>query len=411
MPWSYNLGQTTQDALNLAETWQNRANALLLREERTLQKQMDLFLNNPRDKVLMAALIDQSFRSKDPERVADQINFLMRKYGVPNFFSAGDKLLMRIFLGIGRHFPHVFVPRVMGKVRDDSSRSVIPGEKWALEDHLKARGRDGVITNINHLGEMVLGEAEALTRLAVYVNDLKSPPFEYISVKISTLYSQISSLAFEHTVDIVVERFSRLLRAAGDHYFTKADGTRVPKFVNLDMEAYRDLEITVAAFTRALDQPEFASVSAGLALQAYLPDSYGIQQVLTGWARDRVDRGGAPIKIRIVKGANLEMEKVESALQNWPLAPYDNKLDVDAAFKRMIRYGVQPEHIRAVHMGVGSHNLFDLAYAYVLARNYRVLEHFSVEMLEGMADHVRRAIQESAGELVLYAPGPPGSSL
>jgi RHH-type transcriptional regulator, proline utilization regulon repressor / proline dehydrogenase / delta 1-pyrroline-5-carboxylate dehydrogenase len=404
MGWSYNLDQTTQDVFNLAETWQNRANELLTREEKTLQKQMDLFLNNPRDKVLMAALIDQSFRSENPERVAEQINFLMRKYGVPDFFSGGDKLLMRIFLGVGRHFPHVSVPRVMGKVRDDSSRSVIPGEKWALEDHLKDRVRDHVIMNVNRLGEAVLGEEEALNRLAAYVEDLKNPHIQYISVKISTLYSQLSSLAFEHSVDIIVKRLSQLLRTAGTYHFTRVDGTRVKKFVNLDMEAYRDLEITVAAFTRTLDQPEFANISAGLALQAYLPDSYGIQQNLTGWASDRVDRGGAPIKIRIVKGANLEMEKVESSLQNWPLAPYDNKLDVDAAFKRMIRYGVQPEHIRAVHMGVGSHNLFDLAYAFVLARNHRVLEHFSVEMLEGMADHVRRAIQMSAKDLVLYAP-------
>ncbi|MBL0713887.1 MAG: bifunctional proline dehydrogenase/L-glutamate gamma-semialdehyde dehydrogenase, partial [Desulfosarcina sp.] len=336
--------------------------------------------------------------------VADQINFLMGKYGVPDFFSAGDKLLMRIFLGIGRHFPHVSVPRVIGKVRDDSSRSVIPGEKKLLEDHLKARRRDGVTMNINHLGEAVLGEEEAFARLRTYVNDLKSPHIQYISVKVSTLYSQISSLAFANTVDILVERLCRLLRVAGDHLFTRADGTQVPKFVNLDMEEYRDLEITVAAFTRALDRPAFANVSAGLALQAYLPDSYGIQQRLTGWARERVDRGGAPIKIRIVKGANLEMEKVESALRNWPLAPYDNKLDVDAGFKRMIRYGVQPDNIRAVNIGVGSHNLFDLAYSFVLARRHRVLEHLSVEMLEGMADHVRRAIQETSGDLVLYAP-------
>jgi len=75
MAWSYNLDQTTQDALNLAETWQNRANELLTREEKALQKQMDLFLNNSRDKVLMAALIDQSFRSEDPDPGADQINF------------------------------------------------------------------------------------------------------------------------------------------------------------------------------------------------------------------------------------------------------------------------------------------------------------------------------------------------
>ena len=399
-----NLDQTTRDALNLAATWQKRANALLTREEKALQRHMDLFLSNPRDKVVMGSLIDQSFRSEDPQRVADQINFLMHKFGVPDFFSSGDKLLMRLFLGIGRHFPHVSVPRVIGKMRDDSSRSVIPGEQEVLKAHLEMRRMEGVIMNINHLGEAVLGEEESLTRFRTYVEDLKSPHVEYISVKISTIYSQISSLAFEQTVGILVDRLSQLLRAARDYHFTRADGTRVPKFVNLDMEEYRDLEITVAAFIRTLNQPEFTNVSAGLALQAYLPDSYGIQQELCAWAKARVDKGSAPIKIRIVKGANLEMEKVESSLKNWPLAPYDNKLDVDANFKRMVRYGVRPENIRAVHLGIGSHNLFDLAYAYSLAKNNRVLEHLSVEMLEGMADHVRRAIQETSRDLVLYAP-------
>ena len=40
---------------------------------------------------------------------------------------------------------------------------------------------------------------------------------------------------------------------------------------------------------------------------------------LTEWAKKRVADGGAPIKIRIVKGANMEMELVESSLHNWPL--------------------------------------------------------------------------------------------
>jgi RHH-type proline utilization regulon transcriptional repressor/proline dehydrogenase/delta 1-pyrroline-5-carboxylate dehydrogenase len=120
------LDQATLDALELAEAWQRRANELMTRDERSLQKSMDHFLSNPRDKAVMTAMIDQSFGSSDPERVADQINFLMHKFGVPDFFSSRDKLLMRLFLGIARHFPHVSVPRVIGKMRDDSSRSVIP---------------------------------------------------------------------------------------------------------------------------------------------------------------------------------------------------------------------------------------------------------------------------------------------
>ena len=81
-------------------------------------------------------------------------------------------------------------------MRDDSGRSVIPGEKRELEHHLETRAREGVTMNINHLGEAVLGEEEALTRLRAYENDLKDPHIQYISVKISTIYSQISSLAF-----------------------------------------------------------------------------------------------------------------------------------------------------------------------------------------------------------------------
>ncbi|MCP4751822.1 MAG: aldehyde dehydrogenase family protein, partial [Proteobacteria bacterium] len=84
----------------------------------------------------------------------------------------------------------------------------------------------------------------------------------------------IVSLAFEHTVDILTERLSRLYRTAKSHRFVRRDGTRVPKMVNLDMEEYRDLEITDEAFRRTLDRAEFRDYSAGIALQAYLPDAY-----------------------------------------------------------------------------------------------------------------------------------------
>ncbi len=76
--------------------------------------------------------------------------------------------------------------------------------------------------------------------------------------------------------------------------FEHADGRRVPKFVNLDMEEYRDLAITTAAFTRALDREEFKQHAAGIVLQAYLPDSFAIQQTLTDWARKPRRRRRSP---------------------------------------------------------------------------------------------------------------------
>ena len=61
----------------------------------------------------------------------------------------------------------------------------------------------------------------------------------------------------------------------------RQDACAPDKFVNLDMEEYRDLALTVAAFRGALDEPEFRALSAGIVLQAYLPDSCAAQRELT----------------------------------------------------------------------------------------------------------------------------------
>ncbi len=394
----------TKKAVARARQWQDRANELLTHEEKGIQEQMRRLLSHPMDKVVLTKMIDQCFRSNDAKRVADQMNHLLKKHGTPDFLPKVDKLLVQMFLGFGRHFPEFTVSKLVDKMRNNSSRAIISGEPGPLHAHLAKRKKQGVRMNINHLGEAVLGEEEARRRLKTYLQDLKDPEVEYISVKISTIYSQIHSLAFDHTVAILVERLSRLYHQAAKNEFVRQDGTRVSKFVNLDMEEYRDLDITTAAFMQTLSQPEFTSHSAGIVLQAYLPDSFNIQCKLTEWAKERVAAGGSPIKIRIVKGANMEMEQVESALHNWPLAPYDNKLDVDANYKRMVRFGMDPDNIRAVNLGIASHNLFELAFAYELGQANQVSDFFYFEMLEGMADHVRRALGETNEDVLLYAP-------
>jgi RHH-type proline utilization regulon transcriptional repressor/proline dehydrogenase/delta 1-pyrroline-5-carboxylate dehydrogenase len=202
----------------------------------------------------------------------------------------------------------------------------------------------------------------------------------------------------------VAERLRTLYRAAARHRYRHPDGRITPKFINLDMEEYRDLDLTLTAFRAVLDESEFLPLSAGVVLQAYLPDAHRAQRALTGWALERRARGGAPIKLRVVKGANLAMERIEAAVHGWPQAPYETKLEVDANYKRMIEYGCRPEHAEAVHLGVASHNLFDVAYGLVLREVHHVEPWVEFEMLEGMANHQARAVHARAGGLLLYAP-------
>ena len=105
-----------------------------------------------------------------------------------------------------------------------------------------------------------------------------------------------------------------------------------------------------------------------------------------------------------MKGANLAMEQVEAELHDWPQAPYADKGDVDASYKRMLENALRLGRPGAVRIGVASHNLFEIAYAMTVAEATDSIERIDLEMLEGMAPPQARAVRELAGSLLLYAP-------
>jgi RHH-type proline utilization regulon transcriptional repressor/proline dehydrogenase/delta 1-pyrroline-5-carboxylate dehydrogenase len=54
-----------------------------------------------------------------------------------------------------------------------------------------------------------------------------------------------------------------------------------------------------------------------------------------------VNSGGNKIKLRIVKGANLATEKVESSQNLWQCPIYTSKVETDANFKSVLNYCLQ----------------------------------------------------------------------
>ncbi len=353
-------------SIELAAEMLKEARLTQTSKEKALQAQLARMMKDPAGKVFTMCMTDQCFRSHRPSRIANQMVYLLRKLGLPRYLDGVKRLQLLLFTWFGKLFSFIFIPVAIMALRRETSSVILPGEQRALSRHMHRRRAEGVRLNLNHLGEAILGEEEAQRRLKVYLEDLQRDDIEYVSIKISTIYSQINLLGWDHTMQQLKERLRQLYRAAMNHSFVRADGTRSPKFVNLDMEEYRDLHLTKELFKQTLDEPEFRNFSAGIVLQAYLPDAHPIQKELTEWAMERMKKGGAQIKIRIVKGANLAMEQVEASLRHWAQAPYTHKSDVDANYKRMVVYACEPEHASAVHIGIGSHNLFDIAYAMLL---------------------------------------------
>jgi RHH-type transcriptional regulator, proline utilization regulon repressor / proline dehydrogenase / delta 1-pyrroline-5-carboxylate dehydrogenase len=391
-------------AVRLARLLQQRAIELQTPAERRQQAEFDRMVRSPSDKATLLEMTDQAFRARIPHRAADQLIHILDVQGIPRFFSTLERTLLKGFQSFGAYLPGVAMPLVRERMQHETANVVLPAEEDLLRRHLVERHREGVRMNVNVLGEALLGEREAQRRLQSYLQALSRPEIEVISVKISTIYSQISPLARHHSIEVLADRLELLYRAAARYRYLRADGIEVPKLVYLDMEEYRDKEITAAAFMQTLDRPGLEQSAAGIALQAYIPDSFATQQRLTDWARKRVAAGGAPLTIRLVKGANMEMERIEASLRGWPLATYDEKLDTDANYLRMLQYGMEPANLAAAQLGIASHNLFTLAYALILAARADALDRVQFEMLEGMANHQRRALFELSQNMLLYGP-------
>jgi RHH-type transcriptional regulator, proline utilization regulon repressor / proline dehydrogenase / delta 1-pyrroline-5-carboxylate dehydrogenase len=393
-----------REAVDLAAIWLDEARRAMRPKERRQAAQLARMMNDPAGKALTFALADQVFRPPSATRSARRFRDLVGSYGVPRYLPLLERAGMKLGAAVSAVLPRVVMPLVTAKLRGESASVILPGEDDRLHPHLDQRRRAGMRMNLNQLGEAILGEDEAEKRMQAVLARIASPDCDYLSVKISAIFSQIHLVARDETLARLKDRLRRLYRTAIAHPVTMPDGGRRPKFINLDMEEYRDLSLTRDVFTEVLDEPEFMRLEAGIVLQAYLPDAWLEQRRLHEWARERVARGGTGIKIRLVKGANLAMEKVEAAMHGWPQAPYLSKEEVDANFKRMLHEACRPENAAVVRTGVASHNLFDLAYTMLLRTREGVGDRIGFEMLEGMANHQARVVRAAAGDLLLYAP-------
>ena len=314
----------------------------------------------------------------------------------PSFLPGVMKQAIKLGGAFATSMPGIVVPTAQAVLRSMVSHLIVDASDQKLGPALAKIKQSGAKLNINLLGEAVLGAAEADKRLVGTEKLLRRPDVEYVSIKVSSTVAPHSPWAYEENVAHVIGKLRPLYEIAAQ--------ASPRKFINLDMEEFKDLDITIDVFTRILDDPAFLDLEAGIVLQAYLPDALPALERLTAWAQRRVDAGGAPIKVRVVKGANLPMERVEAGLHGWPLATWGSKQDSDTHYKRVLDFALRPENARAVRIGVAGHNLFDVALAWLLAKARGVQSRIEFEMLLGMATNQAEVVKREVGGLLLYTP-------
>ena len=275
----------------------------LTKTEKSEQHMYGTMVTTPNDKKFIVRMLDETSQIRDRKKLALRVKELIDQYGIPKFLDWFDHLLFWMYQKFGYLplFNWAAVPIIKWRLRRDTSRVIIDAARPSLTQHLATRFQQDIGQNVNLLGEVVLGDGEADKRYYSYLEALKEPDINYISVKISGIYAQTHALNYKECFPELVRRMSELYQTAIDYPYTDVNGVTRPKFINLDMEEYKDAHLTMKLFKDVLSLPQFKNYEAGIVVQAYLPDAEGFQSELLEFARKRVEEGGSPIKMRIVK--------------------------------------------------------------------------------------------------------------
>ena len=292
------------------------------------------------------------------------------------------------------------------------SRKFMGGQTTAEATRTIRRLRDrGMSSSLDILGEATINEPEAeayqqaylelITKLTNEVsqwqrNDRldhcygREIPRLNISLKPSSLYSQINAVDPKGSVQAILKRLYPIIECAREH----------GAFVMIDMEQYDYKHISLAVFEHLLSDKSLSDwPNFGIAMQAYLRETYQDLQALV----DTVKHRHAPVSVRLVRGAYWDYETVIAAQNNWRSPVWSVKQNTDANFERCLDYLLARADL--INTAVASHNIRSLAATIALAEHYDLgPDDYEFQMLYGMADPLKKVLSERREHCRVYVP-------
>lgn len=365
---------------------------------------MDWSMKNEHFKTQMFRFVDVLPYLNSSSEVARHLKEYFAESGeeLPSVFNFG--------LGLGSLAPGIMAGAIRKNVVQ-MAKMFITGEtpEEALPNIKKARKKNLTFT-ADLLGEAALSEKESVEYLERYmalINDLSeaSQKWEHqalidedergplpkvnVSVKVTSLYSQIEVASWESSKEPIKERL-RLI-------FNLARQKNV--FVNLDMEQFAYKDLVVEIFKELLMEDAYRNYPHfGIVMQAYLKESLADVQSLCAFAKER----GTEFTVRLVKGAYWDFETIHAEQNGWPIPVYQNKMETDANFEACARTLI--DNYPNIRLAVGSHNVRSIASALSYARmknlDQRAIE---AQMLYGMADPIKYAMVKKGVRVREYA--------
>lgn len=368
---------------------------------------MQWSMSQPDFKVNLFRLVDVLPTLKTPEAIGEHVRqYLMGAAG--RVHPALAWVVSLSDSAIGRQIASLCVTQGVKQMASLFIAGRTPSDALKVLRRLR---RNGYCFTVDLLGEFCVCEREALEYQSRYLDAIdtlgqavpqwregaplipghpgESSPV-CVSVKLSALYSQTGSLNFRRSVDVLSERLAEIARRA----------KRYGALVYVDAEDSGNNPIIYETFKRVFSSQEFIDMPyPGTVIQAYSRGAEDRVNDMLEFARRR----GAPIAVRLVKGAYWDFERVISSQNDWDFPLWSEKESSDACFERLSRLVL--DNTDLCLPAFGSHNIRSLSHACCYAESKGLTpKDFEVQVLYGMAEPIAEAFERRGFLTRMYVP-------
>jgi len=267
----------------------------------------------------------------------------------------------------------------------------------------------GLAASLDILGEEVLSEKESkqfadrylellriigprvqsLPEIPILDRDDRDPiPRLDVSLKVSSFYSQLDPVNWDGSVESAKIGLEPIFRAASE----------LGAAVTIDMEQYYLKDLTLAIFKNVMEQ-QTDFLFGGIVMQAYLKDSERDLRQLIDWSKTNQRR----ITVRLAKGAYWDYETVVNPRNGWPIPVFLSKAETDRNYEKLTK--ILLENADCLRPAIATHNIRSVSHAMAVAENLELPKNaFEFQVIYGMAEPIRRVLQEMGFRVRAYAP-------
>ncbi|MCM3726346.1 proline dehydrogenase [Neobacillus cucumis] len=249
-------------------------------------------------------------------------------------------------------------------LRFGASRFVAGESIKSAIEVVKRLNSEGKVVTLDHLGEFVYTEEEALESAAMCIQTLDAINKAGVN---SNLSLKMTSLGLDISKDLCMKNMRKILDRAKLYN----------NFVRIDMEDYAHCQLSIDIYKEL--RKEYDNV--GLVIQAYL---YRTEQ-------DIADLNQLKANLRLVKGAYKESTSVA----------FPEKKDVDENYKKIIKQHL----LNGSYTAIATHDETMIEYTKLVVSEHQLPKNqFEFQMLYGICEDIQARLVKEGFKVRVYVP-------